>query len=60
MEDYIVTVVHPKQSIFDKGITKFRQPANGEIEAKKLVKRHSLFPVGGEIIRVRQAAYKKK
>lgn len=62
MAQYIVTVKYnPAGSgIFDKGIEKFRVEATDEEAAKIQAKKHSFFPIGGEIIRVRYAAYKRK
>lgn len=62
MQQYIVTVKYnPAGSgIFDKGIEKFRVDANNEEQAKEMAKKHSFFPVGGEIVKVRYAAYKRK
>jgi len=62
MQQYIVTVKYTPagSGIFDKGVTKFRVDANNEDQAKERVKKNSLFPTDGIVIRVRYAAYKTK
>lgn len=62
MQQYIVTVKYNPDGggIFDKGIERFRVNANNEEQAKMMAKKHSLFPIDGEIIKVRFAAYKRK
>ena len=59
MKDYIITVRHKMIFSLYKN-SKFRIIARGEDEAAKIVKNHPLFPPDGEVVRVREAAYKKK
>lgn len=59
MTDYIITVEY-KGILQFKTTMKFRQPAFNEDHAAKLIKQHSLYPIDGEIIRIKEAAFKKK
>jgi hypothetical protein len=59
MTDFIVTVHCTPVKPFDRGIIRFRQPAVNEEHAKRQVMEHSLFPVDGTIVRVKEAAFKK-
>lgn len=60
MKDFIITVQYQPKTIFDKGKMKFRQPAFNEEDAIKEVKKHSMFPENGEIVKINEAAYKRR
>jgi hypothetical protein len=60
MSQFIVTVKYAIKPMFGKDNERFRVEANNEEQATELVKKHSQFPTDGKIIRVRQAAYKRK
>ena len=59
MRDYIIKVRYNHHCLL-LNLERFRISANDKEHARELVKCHSQFPKDGEIISVKEAAYKKR
>lgn len=60
MNTYKVTVKYQPKSILDTGKETFRITAIDEIDAKIITKKHTFFPIGGEITKVKCMPNKRK
>jgi len=60
MNEYIVTIEYEPQTMFDTGKMKMRIKALTEQGARTKANLAQGFPKDGKVIRIREAAYKRK